>query len=147
MRGAHQFEYCSANLPPNCIATKFHFSLSQLLTIFFEQVRTMVTREHFHASSILGYHTRGTRFLTFIQTSGPQSCILNTKKNMELLVCSLEYHNYMVTQAFFSFEVLPLIKICSLSEEDPNKKFSLKKCVNSSCLEKTALSFSSVGLQ
>ena len=54
---------------------------------------------------------------------------------MELLVCSLEYHNYMVTQAFFSFEVLPLIKICSLSEEDPNKKFSLKKyaVVNSSC--------------
>lgn len=48
---------------------------------------------------------------------------------MELLVCSLEYHNYMVTQAFFSFEVLPLIKICSLSEEDPNKKFSLKKCI------------------
>ena len=47
---------------------------------------------------------------------------------MELLVCSFEYHNYMVTQAFFSFEVLPPIKICSLSEEDPNKKFSLKKC-------------------
>ena len=88
----------------------------------------MVTREHFHASSIVGYHTRGTRFLTFIQTSGPQSWILNTKEILELLVCSLEYHNYMVTQAFFSFEVLPLIKICSLLEEDPNKKFSSKKC-------------------